>query len=278
MLKVTSRVALTVGLTGELPLRRTRQVSFRFGDGSKRCAQPSGAFFVSEARETVIAPHCVERLTDARMVSPRNKRTSCQSIPAVNWRNCFTNMRQTVSRCLVSVLLVSGVAVAQARDMPAAPATPTGQAAEVPQGSSTQQFGAWQVVCPQQPGDCFMRQILYHAASSRPVFEISTKTSGKDKAASVFILTLPLGIHLPKGVAIKVDARPAHRIAVQSCHKGGCIAAFRGTKQILTQLRLGKRLALKINHLDGTASQHIFSLEGFTAAHQFVSSAGKGKP
>ncbi len=73
---------------------------------------------------------------------------------------------------------------------------------------------------------------------------------------------LPLGIHLPAGVAVKIDENEQAPMILQQCTSEGCEAAAKVEAPLLAQLKKGKEVRIGFNV--GTKTMVIpASLKGF---------------
>ena len=111
------------------------------------------------------------------------------------------------------------------------------------QGAVKGQFGDWQIRCDTPPGakseQCALIQNV--TAEDRPNVGLSVivlKTA--DKKARILRVLAPLGVLLPSGLGLKVDAVDVGRTSFVRCLPNGCIAEVVMDDQLIGQLRTGK--------------------------------------
>lgn len=86
------------------------------------------------------------------------------------------------------------------------------------------------------------------------------------KPDPVVILTLPLGILLPPGIALTIDGGKARRYQVDRCLTSGCKAAFVLDPELLVRFKAGIRADVTIQDGNRAPVTLPVSLVGFTAA------------
>lgn len=127
----------------------------------------------------------------------------------------------------------------------------------------------WQMACGTQA--CELSQILSNDAGSQIARVVLPKLF-KDKAAEqVGFVMLPLGIHIPSSVKIRVDgAKQLIPATLLDCNvSSGCRAVFTVTPKILRTFKLGRMVTFSV--VDGAKQRVVtfkFSLDGFTKAHR----------
>ena len=153
-----------------------------------------------------------------------------------------------------------------------APATTAAPAASGPQRpvvTMNKLFKEWRMICerPQKAkqDQCYAVQNLVIKKTNQRLLNIAIgRLSSNDKIAA--IVTFPLGISLPPGVAIKIDENKPIRFAIERCHAGGCVGAMAIDDKTLKSLKSGKQA--KVSFRDPTRREIVVpvSLNGFTAA------------
>lgn len=143
---------------------------------------------------------------------------------------------------------------------------------------TTETYKDWTVRCgevPNQGERCEMSQKV--KAPNNPdqtAMRVAVLyPQGSDRPAGIF--QLPLGIVLPKGVAMKVDDNDAVRFPVQICVKQGCRADVPLKSKLLNQMKAGRTAYVQVQTpraKSGTVQLEV-SLLGFTAALQRVQEA-----
>lgn len=157
-----------------------------------------------------------------------------------------------------------------------------GSGAELSMGTSQAQASEteklWGVRCSNKDGTpveegqrgdyCEIFQRISVAETGQRVMELSMGyPQGKDNPASV-VLTLPLGILLPAGVAVQVDdnSDSMQKAAVQHCDNGGCYAVLQVDRDGVGDFKAGKRLIVAFKDVKGKTLQMPVNLSGFTKA------------
>lgn len=112
------------------------------------------------------------------------------------------------------------------------------------QGTVKGQHGDWQIRCDTPPGakseQCALIQNV--TAEDRPNVGLSVivlKTA--DKKSRILRVLAPLGVLLPSGLGLKVDATDIGRTAFVRCLPNGCIAEVLMDDKLVEQLRTGKQ-------------------------------------
>jgi invasion protein IalB len=163
----------------------------------------------------------------------------------------------------------------QGSGMPAG--SPSGSQRQA-QNVTKETYQDWIVRCgtvgEQQQERCQMSQEVSPQDSDQAIMRVAVLyPQNADGPAAIF--QLPLGIILPKGIAIQVDDGEAKRFPVQICVKQGCRADLPLEPSLLEQMKAGRNADVIIRSprvKNGTARLPI-SLLGFTAAFERVQQA-----
>ena len=114
-------------------------------------------------------------------------------------------------------------------------------------GAETRQFDDWLLVCGEAvggPDNCLVlhEQTMQDedGTSGRLIRVTITPLVGDQQGNYLLLALLPLGIHLPAGVAIKVDEQPQQHLTLQNCTQQGCQAAAMLEEEAAHQLRRGE--------------------------------------
>ncbi len=106
----------------------------------------------------------------------------------------------------------------------------------------------WQVICKKGKSRCHMVAEL--KTTKNIVASIFTlermQPAGSNRVQTIAVLRLPLGLHIPSGVNIRVDKKLAFKANLIDCNKRGCRAVFTATDKILTALLKGSQAAVII--------------------------------
>jgi invasion protein IalB len=134
----------------------------------------------------------------------------------------------------------------------------------------TQQiFGSWTLRCSSTGAnskpDCMMFQNLVQKAGGQPVLQFGIGMAPADGLPTVLV-SLPLGIALPPGITIQIDAGNPAVFPVERCEPDGCRAGMKLRDATVQQLSQGTQL--HITFYDGARKplKVSLSLDGFGAA------------
>ena len=184
-------------------------------------------------------------------------------MPVLNVRHCFTAPHfRTPSglRACIRVLCCALALIA----LLGAPASH----AQVENGT---RFKDWMVRCEtgedaggKQVEVCYIFQRLVLKDGKRPVLEVSVGYMRNDSQPAAFF-TVPLGVTLPTGMQIQIDAGKAIRIPFAYCRDTGCVAPMQLENSVLGRFKNGN--VATVTFVDGLGQQVPVpvSLQGFTA-------------
>jgi invasion protein IalB len=158
--------------------------------------------------------------------------------------------------------------------------------------------GSWQQVCP-APEPCRIAQSIVLKDSQQPIVVARfyrskaaaavaepppepVKTKGKKKAAekakaapkpvdgpgAVGVFTMPLGIFLAPGFALKVDDKAVRRFAYENCDVEGCHLGIQVDAALLGELSSGKVATVQFYDAAQKPVVLNLSLDGFAPAFE----------
>lgn len=140
----------------------------------------------------------------------------------------------------------------------------------------TEQFRDWKVQCGTIPNSgkerCQMSQQVTRGDSGDPVMRMAVGfTPQNSQPAAIF--QLPLGIVLPKGIALRVDDGEPVRFPIQICVKQGCRADLPLKQNLLEQMKAGRKayIMARTPRAESGKVELPISLLGFTAAYNRIS-------
>ena len=117
---------------------------------------------------------------------------------------------------------------------------------------SNSAFAQWKTACDKQRCQLF-HEILNAEmqVQSRVYFHDLGRPNGNEKANApghrvIGIATVPLGIHIPTGIEMRIDDKPVRAELVDCTTEQGCRAAFDVDPATLQQLKSGKQLSLAV--------------------------------
>lgn len=164
-------------------------------------------------------------------------------------------------------LLLSGTSVAQQGGDAVEPAI---EAPQEEQTTPIERFETWGVRCGKPEGSdvriCEMFQQVTRDNGNKGIMRVSIGyLPGSEKPIAVF--RLPLGIHIPPGVQLRIDEDgPGARFPVQVCFSGGCRADLPLEQNLIDAMKAGARATVTVQTPGGKAVGLPMSLQGFTAA------------
>lgn len=162
---------------------------------------------------------------------------------------------------LITILVLFAAAQAWAQQQPAA-----------------EQFGDWGLLCQQDAEDRRQGCRLFQNAFLNP--EQDTAAGQEDapgkrllhtavgfvrgQETPFLLLTAPLGILLPQGVALAIDDGEPVRVVLQRCDGNGCLAVIPLEDALLEAMRKGEKGSVTFYDPNRQAIKVPLSLKGFT--------------
>jgi invasion protein IalB len=137
--------------------------------------------------------------------------------------------RLSQSALLGLLLLASVQLTAQAQAQTPNPSPP-------PQA---QTFQGWLLTCEVETQPCFVSQSTHLKDTGERVLRVVAGHLGAE-GKPVLHLSVPLGIYLPLGVALKIDEGAQLKVEVHTCTPGGCEAMLNLDAELLGALSGGK--------------------------------------
>jgi invasion protein IalB len=134
------------------------------------------------------------------------------------------------------------------------------------QGTVKSVHGDWQIRCDTPPGaqgeQCALIQSV--TAEDRPnvgLTVIVLKTA--DQKSRLMRVLAPLGVLLPSGLGLKIDAADVGRAGFVRCLPNGCVAEVQMDENLLKQLRSGQQATYIIFQTPEEGIGIPMSLKGF---------------
>ncbi len=139
-----------------------------------------------------------------------------------------------------------------------------------PDGAKTVATHAdWTVRCgpnPQTQAEvCYMVQGITSKETGRGVMQLAIGKFGPEKR-DLALITLPLGVRLPPGIAIEVTGKERRKLPFERCLRSGCQAQLLIDQAVLSEFKAGVDGRILFYDLNGKPGALPFSLQGFTAA------------
>lgn len=116
------------------------------------------------------------------------------------------------------------------------------------------------------PADCALEQRLVVQETGQPFLTVTVRVPAEPRAPFLLIQT-PLGLHLPSGLTLKVDAGAGSTLMFEHCDPNGCYAGRPLDDGLLTAMRTGQDLHLTLRTMDGQNLDLDIPLAGFAKAY-----------
>ena len=134
------------------------------------------------------------------------------------------------------------------------------------QGAVKETYGDWQIRCDTPPGaqkeQCALVQSV--TAEDRPNVALTVlvlKTA--DQKSRILRVLAPLGVLLPSGLGLKIDATDVGRAGFVRCLPNGCVAEVMLDDTLIGQMRTGKSATFIIFQTPEEGIGIPLSLNGF---------------
>ena len=169
-----------------------------------------------------------------------------------------------------SAVALAGLAWGQAADPAAAGATaPPPAEARQP---SAEAVPGWEPRCTSAgrtaPADCTLEQRLLLQQTGQPFLTLTVRVPAAPEPRRPFLLVqTPLGLHLPSGLALRVDGREPLQVQIERCDGNGCYAGGPLSADLLAALKGGRVLNVTLRTVDGRDLGLAVPLAGFTAGY-----------
>ncbi|MEX2617908.1 MAG: invasion associated locus B family protein [Alphaproteobacteria bacterium] len=129
-------------------------------------------------------------------------------------------------------------------------------------------FDAWRVQCNSPtgaPAVCQMFQNIVVKDSGEPVLRFFVGYQGEGETP-IGVLVVPLGVHLPSGITLKIDDGQAYELTIEVCLPNGCRARFGFDRNFLDLFKQGSNGTVSFVGGNRQPFNVPISLIGFTAA------------
>jgi invasion protein IalB len=113
---------------------------------------------------------------------------------------------------------------------------------------------------------CGMSQRVFDSKNKKIFLNVVVLKRDGTKTPGEIQLVAPLGVFLPGGVGMEVDAKAIGRIGFLSCQPYGCVTVSEITPELLDQLRKGSAANMVIYIAPGQGIPLSVSLKGFAKA------------
>ena len=207
---------------------------------------------------------------------------------------CSAPSRVFVGLFLIGALLTSGVAQAQQKSAkpttvasakaPAPVVTATNAA--TPAGSSSSVTGSvsapepaaappgWVARCTsagrKAPLDCVVEQQSVLEGTGRQLTLVSLRVPADASGSPALLIQLPLGLYLPAGATLQIDAAAPVPAPIQSCDQRACYVGMPMTPALLDAFQKGEKLVVGMQSISRQTLAITHPLRDFASAYQQV--------
>ena len=130
-------------------------------------------------------------------------------------------------------------------------------------------FKDWVIACEEreggETGQCYMAQNVALRESGQRLVHVAVGYSAKGDGRPAALLTVPLGVFLPAGVAVAIDGGEPRRVPLEYCIAAGCRALLPLDPDTESALKAGRQAQVIFQDLTRREIAVPISLLGFTA-------------
>lgn len=189
-------------------------------------------------------------------------------------RGCGTGTASKMPSGRIGVFLAGGILLLLATLSPfeaVAQGTGAGQSGIGQDGARTvATYEDWTLRCGQNANSqteiCYMVQQVSSKETQKPVLQIAIGYFGPERR-EIALITLPLGVRLPPGLALQVTGQEPHKRPFERCVAIGCQAQLPLDDVTIGEMKAGLDGRILFQDRSGRTVALPFSLKGFTAAY-----------
>jgi invasion protein IalB len=141
----------------------------------------------------------------------------------------------------------------------------TGGGGQVP--SEQTPVSGWRTSCAAAeragPLDCALEQRAFVAQTGQLLVRVTVRVDGKERKPALMI-QLPLGLHLPAGVELRIDEHKPEPLGLQMCDAAGCYAGMALSDAFLARLNGGRQLLISFEDPSKRRVNVTMPLQGFS--------------
>jgi invasion protein IalB len=116
---------------------------------------------------------------------------------------------------------------------------------------------------------CTLEQRLVVQATGQPFLTLTVQVPAEPRRPFLAAQT-PLGLHLPSGLSLKIDAGQALTVAIERCDQNGCYAGGPIADDFLAALKAGQTLNVTMRAPDGQDLSLAVPLAGFAPGYDAI--------
>lgn len=130
---------------------------------------------------------------------------------------------------------------------------------------------SWQLICPKKKPPCHLYAFIKtdNNVIASSVSLLNLKVRGIKNKQTIAIVMLPLGLHIPSGVTIKIDEQITFTANLIECKTKGCRAMFPVSDKVLNHMIIGDKIKVVI--VDSKSRKPLtlrYSLKGFGKSYK----------
>ncbi len=140
------------------------------------------------------------------------------------------------------------------------------------------EFGDWTVRCypVKSPSPCQMLELRVAKKSHQRILGVMLAYV-PSRDANVLQVSVPLGVALSNGLVIDTDTYKSPVLKFRRCDQLGCYVEEAVGNDVVSKLAKATKANATIVSVDGKRYNLVFSLKGFTEAHQSMADLAKSK-
>jgi invasion protein IalB len=119
------------------------------------------------------------------------------------------------------------------------------------------------------PATCTLEQRLVVQETGQPFVTLTVRVPAEPRRPFLAVQT-PLGLHLPSGLSLKIDAGQALTVAIERCDQNGCYAGGPIADDFLAALKAGQTLNVTMRAPDGQDLSLAVPLAGFAPGYDAI--------
>jgi invasion protein IalB len=178
-------------------------------------------------------------------------------------------LRRLAPLAALAVLLSATARALTAGEQGAPAAPPVLQEA----GGAATPAAGWEPRCTSAgrtaPMSCTLEQRLVVQATGQPFLTLTVQVPAEPGRPFLAAQT-PLGLHLPSGLSLRVDAGQALTVAIERCDQNGCYAGGPIADDFLAALKAGQTLNVTMRAPDGQDLSLAVPLAGFAPGYDAI--------
>jgi invasion protein IalB len=133
--------------------------------------------------------------------------------------------------------------------------------------------GGWEPRCTSAgrtaPATCTLEQRLVVQETGQAFLTLTVRVPAEPRRPFLAV-QMPLGLHLPSGLTLKVDAGKPLMLAIERCDQNGCYAGQPVADELLAAMKAGQTLNVAMRAGDGQELSLEVPLAGFARGYAAI--------